>query len=74
MGNTIKALGKMVSNIFNPAAAAEVARPFVLPARNETTAKVAAQKKIGERRKRGREGTIYTDKSSYSGTNLGGTA
>lgn len=63
---------KSIMSIFSPAAM--VAKTVSMPDPGSATAKIAATKKVQERKKSGREGTIFTGGGAYTGANLGGTA
>lgn len=70
MANVMKSIGQMISPT------AKTAKLPTLPAMPDPEApalKLAARKKVEERRARGREGTIYSG-GSYSNQSLGGTS
>lgn len=71
MANLVKSLGSMIGGLFSAPKIPKVSTP-VMPDPNSTTAKLAAQKKVNERKKSGREGTIFG--GAYQNANLGGTA
>jgi hypothetical protein len=67
MGSIVKA----ITGIFKTPKMPKIETP-VMPDPGSTTAKIAATKKIQERKKSGREGTIFG--GAYQNANLGGTA
>lgn len=71
MSGVMKAIG----SIFSPKTVAPPAAAVTrMPDPQDPQLAIAARKKVEDRRKNGRAGTIYTSGSSYSGQNLGGTA
>lgn len=71
MGKALKAVGKTLGLL--PEKPDKPAPPAPLPDPENPEAKLAAQKKLRQRAKGGREGTIFTG-GAYGGQNLGGTA
>ena len=70
MGNIVKSITSVIGGLFKTPKIPKISAP-VLPDPNSTTAKIAATKKIQERKKAGREGTIFG--GAYNNLNLGGT-
>lgn len=71
MGKALKAVGKLFG--MGPQKAPKAPPPPVLPDPEDPEAKLAVQKRLRDRAKAGREGTIFTG-GAYGGNNLGGTA
>lgn len=72
MSKIFKAITGAIGGLFKTPA---VPKPQAMPDPGSTTARLAAQKKLDEKRKGGRESTIYSQGGggAYTGTNLGGT-
>jgi len=71
MGSVMKAIGGMFAPKM-PKAEKPAPAP-AMPDPAAPAARLAARKKVEEKRERGRAGTIYTG-GSYSNQNLGGTS
>lgn len=71
MSSVFKAIGKFVKQIFNPKLPEMPS--IAMPDPGSAATKLAARRKQEGRRGSGREGTIMTGGSAYSGLNLGGT-
>jgi hypothetical protein len=67
----MKAIGSIMPKPKMPSTS-PVPAPAAMPDPGDPGLKMAARKKIEERRAKGREGTIYTN-PNYSNQNLGGT-
>lgn len=71
MGSVMKAIGSIFAPK-TPKMSGAAAMAPAMPDPESPALKLAARKKVEERRAKGREGTIYTG-GSYSNQNLGGT-
>lgn len=71
MSSVFKAISKFVKSVVSPKIP-EIA-PMFMPDPGAAGAKAAARKKMDEKKKSGREGTIYSG-GAYGGLNLGGTS
>lgn len=70
MSKVFKAIGGLVGKLLPSAKEGGLAQA-IFPDRGSTASKLAARKKVEDRSKGGREGTIYS--GAYSGSNLAGT-
>lgn len=71
MTNVLKAIGSIMPSPSMPKAP-KSGGMAAMPDPGSAAAKIAAREKVEEKRKRGRQGTIYTGQS-YSNQSLGGT-
>lgn len=72
MSKIFKALTGAIGGLFSTP---KLPKALAMPDPGSTTSKIAAQKKLDEKRKGGRDSTIYSNAGgAYTGTNLGGTA